>query len=283
MKYLGLAMSAALVTASTPSVAQTNIAGAIVPAKFDLHNVPVEYGVVSSIDVRVPVSASVRAATWDALTNKPSASSHVRLACIVWTHSGAVGACVAASLVPAGQATIDWGQLRAADKAAERSAKSVAASLNYVAAQRIHTALLTARRDSPIIFVVRFFDEVVAPADAREPFSPGETVMLRDVTLKRPLDGTLLADLYPNIAVRKTIKAHITVSCLIEPSLELLCRDPGSIQLNPAEIGSDTDEVVKDFRFSAYQLVSTLQPEALDKAGHSVVGKLLRVTVAFSM
>jgi hypothetical protein len=79
-----------------------------------------------------------------------------RLACIVWTHSGAVGACVAASLVPAGQATIDWGQLRAADKAAERSAKSVAASLNYVAAQRIHTALLTARRDDPIIFVVRF-------------------------------------------------------------------------------------------------------------------------------
>jgi hypothetical protein len=32
--------------------------------------------------------------------------------------------------------------------------------------------------------------------------------MLRDVTLKRPLDGTLLADLYPNIAVRKTISAY---------------------------------------------------------------------------
>lgn len=66
----------------------------------DLNNVPVEYQTAAPADLRVPISDSVRAATWDSLSTKPTAPVRVRLACIVWNVSGAPGACVPADLLP---------------------------------------------------------------------------------------------------------------------------------------------------------------------------------------
>jgi len=244
----------------------------------DLNIVPVEYQPTAPADLRVPISDSVRAATWDSLSAKPTAPVRVRLACIVWNVSGAPGACIPAYLLPQGQKTVDWIELR------RHQADGSAAELQDVAARRIRASRLAAKPGrQKHMFVIRVFDEVVAPEDAREPFATGPAITLNDVGLSTPLDTSLVEHLYPTAAVRAGIIARVVITCKIEFTLRPLCRDPGAFQVDPSSANSLTPDIREELLFATYQLASTMKLEPKTHDGREVRGRNLRMAVTWKM
>ncbi|MBV5324396.1 MAG: hypothetical protein J0626_03535, partial [Rhodospirillaceae bacterium] len=143
------------------------------PKTTELRAVPVEYRAFGAADFFLPIGEAVRADTWDMLAVKPDHPVTLRLACIVMTASGAPGACVDAALLPKGQKTIDWTRMRELSDVADQSATLADLQLRGIANQRIDAALLPARAAPKDLFVIRFFEETIAPADARAPFADG--------------------------------------------------------------------------------------------------------------
>lgn len=250
----------------------------------DEMNVPVGYEVVQPVDVRVPISDSVRAATWDDLTIQLEQPVHIRLACIVLVPSGDPGNCVPASLVPLGQKTVAWDKIMVAAQKASGSANPTEAALFKVAARRL-SALRLVAGDSKTLFSVRFFEEVIAPTDARPTMaiSSKPDLTTRDVAFSEPLDANLLGALYPAIALRYSVNAQVRVTCKIEPDLKLLCRDPGIIVSSPSEVPGYTDQLMEDLRFSTYQLASTIKLEPRSVDDGDVAGRNFRFVVRWSM
>lgn len=246
-------------------------------------NIPVSYEVVRPADVRVPISDSVRAATWDDLTIQPEQPVNIRLACIVFVPSGAPGNCVPALLVPPGQKTVDWGKVLDAGQQDGQFASPTDAALFEVARRRVN-AIRLVPSDGRVVFSVRFFDEVIGPADARPPLAItfDKDLTTRDVVFAEPLDGSLLQALYPPIAMRYSVNADVSVTCKIEPSLKLLCRDPGVIVSNPSEVPGYTDKLMENLRFSTYQLASTIKLKPRSADGREVAGRHFRFVVRWS-
>lgn len=247
-------------------------------------NIPVDYRVAAPADVRIPISASVRAVTWDELTAQPDKPAHIRLACIVFVPSGAPGNCVPASLVPPGQKIVAWDKIMDAGQAASHAANAADIALFDVAARRVK-AIRLLPGDGEALFSVRFFDEIIAPADARPPFSVSseQDLTTRDVVFATPLDGNLLAALYPSIAMRYSVNAQVRVTCKIEADLQLLCRDPGAIAASPNTIPGYTAQLMEALRFSTYQLASTIRLAPKSADGRDVAGRNLRFVVRWSM
>lgn len=249
----------------------------------DFSNVPVEYETVGPADTLVSISDSVRAATWDGLSSKPSEPVQVRLACIVFVASGAPGACVPASLLPVGQKTVDWPAIRNGNDVADRSANWGDVEMRRTSALRIDAARIHPQPVGKGMFVIRVFEEIISPADARPAFVPGEALTMQDVTLAKPLDGSLLQALYPVLAMRYSVTARVTVICKIEESLRILCRDLGKIQSDPSEIGEWTPELMHSLQFSTYQLASTLKFEKKDKNGNDISGRNIKVSIVWKI
>ncbi|HEV2596965.1 MAG TPA: hypothetical protein VGU00_01295 [Sphingopyxis sp.] len=256
--------------------------GAVAPA--DENMLPVAYAAVQPADIRVPISDSVRAATWDELEVALDRPVPVRLACIIFVPSGGPGNCVPASLVPLGQERVDWGRILEASDKAVRSADRVDAALFRAAARRVKTLRLFPG-DRSTMFSIRFFEEVVASADARPPFAaaPEPALTMGNVAFAEPLDGRLLQMLYPAIAMRYSVNAQVRVTCDIGADLKLLCRDRGMVISNPAEVPGYTAQLMEDLRFSTYQLASTikLQPKTAD--GLEVAGRQFAFAVRWAL
>jgi hypothetical protein len=179
---------------------------------------------------------------------------------------------------------VDWDKILEASDKAERSDSRVDAALFKLAARRVKTLRLFPG-DQSMLFSIRFFEEVIAPADARSPFAAAAEPALttRDVTFAEPLDGRLLQMLYPAIAMRYSVNAQVRVTCDIGGDLKLLCRDRGTVTSDPAEVPGYTPQLIEDLRFSTYQLASTikLQPKTTD--GQDVAGRQFRFIVRWAL
>jgi hypothetical protein len=80
---------------------------------------------------------------------------------------------------------------------------------------------------------------------------------------------------YPTRALRADITAKVKLTCLVQPSHKLLCRDPGEIITSgPADPGS-----VNAFRLASYQIASTFELAPQDKRGEEIRGKSLTFTL----
>lgn len=242
--------------------------------------IPVEQQMLTSSDLPVPVSDSVRAATWDDLTAKPLEPVHVKVACIV--AFGASGSCVQASDVASDSKTIDWAKARDDNDRWVLTAKPADVALLQIAAERLQTARTQKESTSKSIFVIRFFDEVISPNDARPPFVPKETLAMSDVALAKPIDTNLIGRLYPVMAIRNATIARVTMACDIQNNLKLLCRDHGTVAFGPID-ETQKDRLARDFRFSTYQFASTLQLMPKDKNGNDVIGRQLKFSVAWRL
>ncbi|MEG3148680.1 hypothetical protein U1769_02190 [Sphingomonas sp. ZT3P38] len=248
---------------------------------IDLHQVAADSRPIAQDEVLVPVSDSVRAATWDELAVKPSVPKHVRVACIVWAQNGAPGACVDASRLQPGQTSIDWIKAREDQSAADAN-DLAGADLRALVNKRLAPMRLRQINSDRTRFVVRIFEETIGPADARPPFVPGTSLTLGQVTLAEPLDGSLIEALYPMDAIRNGVQARVRIACRIQPNLALLCRDPGTIATSSGS-GNDSPDIVRSLRFASYQLASTirLKPKAND--GSDVVGRDLQIGLSWQM
>ncbi|PQM27334.1 hypothetical protein CVO77_01625 [Sphingopyxis lindanitolerans] len=261
------------------------LAAATEPVSDDpgMNAIPIDYTTVGPADIQIPVSASVRAETWDHFIIKPSEPHRVRVACIVLTEVGVPGACVPESFIAPGKKTIDWVAARSAYEKAFPSDDPAEAALYFAASQRMNAVRVTPRPDSKSMFAIRIFEETISPTDARPPFTPGESLGTLQVTITRPPDGRLMGMLYPTLALRNSVEAEIRMTCRIEADFSLLCRDPGQIALRPADAGDQTADLIEDFRFSTYQLASTMRlgPKTID--GRDAVGRDLRIRIAWKL
>lgn len=209
--------------------------------------VPIDYEVVQEGDVLIPISDSVRAATWDELVVKPVQPVRLRLACIVFVPSGAPGACVPASFIEPGQKTVDWAKVHNPVGQAAPSEKPADPELLRAATRRIDAARVVVPGGAKDVFAIRFFDEVISPDDERPPLALtfDEDLKMRDVTLAEPLDPGIMKMLYPPVAMRYSVNATVSMTCQIEMSLRLLCRDPGVIESSPSDIGEFTGDLME--------------------------------------
>lgn len=189
-----------------------------------------------------------------------------------------------ASLVPPGQERVDWGKTLEADDKAERSARPADAELFRAAARRVK-ALRLFPGDRSTLFSVRFFEEVIAPTDARPRFAaaPEPALAMGDVTFAEPLDGSLLQALYPAIAMRYSINARVRMTCTIGSDLKLLCRDRGTIVYDPADIPEYAAQLIGDLRFSTYQLASTIKLEPKTADGRDIAGRQFTFAVHWAV
>lgn len=245
--------------------------------------VPISYPVVQSADVRVPISDAVRAATWDDLAMELEQPVDVRLACIVFVPSGAPGNCVPASLIPPGQKTVDWSRILDVGKETGRSASPMDTALFEIASRRVRAIRVGPGGRKPL-FAIRFFEELVSPADARAPLAQTDEVDLTtlDVVFAEPLDAKLLQLLYPSIAMRYSVNAQVRAICRIEPDLKLLCRHAEVLALEPADVAGYTEQLIEDLRFSTYQLASTIKLEPKSVDGRDIAGRNFRFVVRWS-
>lgn len=248
----------------------------------DVNNVPVDYHPVAK-DMLVPTSDSVRAATWDELESQPSEPVQVRVACMVFMPFGAPGSCVAASRLGTGQTVANWPKLRDEEARAQQSGNQADVAIRGVAEDRISTLRLAGDPSAKPGFVIRIFDEVVSPADARPHSSTSETLGLNDVTLTKPIDFGLIKALYPPAGLRYSVSARVALQCRIEATRKLLCRELGTIQIGGGNFDEDTKTLQRSFRFATYQLASTLQLNSKSRAGEDVTGRNLRLAITWAV
>lgn len=233
--------------------------------------------------VVVPISDSVRAATWDRLQPGPTAPVHLKVACLVYEQIGVPGACIDATLIPQGAKTVDWLALRALDQSKLASMPTDAKMLRAVVQRRISTLRLKGDPAQPPTLTVRLFDEVVSAADARPVPPPAPLLDYGDVVLTSPLDPTLLDTLYPFDAMRYKLRARVEMRCRVQSTLRLLCRDPGKVTLSSTEVGAEAMTIEESFRLAAYQLASTIElaPEAKD--GRRVLGSDVKLVINWQL
>jgi len=247
-----------------------------------MDSIPVVEGTLATTDMLVPVSDSVRAATWDQLAQKPTEPVRFKVACIVFAAFGVPGSCVAASQLAAGTKTIDWAKVRDENVTWERNANPMDVALLRVITARLQTARAPMLLASKSLFVIMMFEDTVGPGDARASFVEGDALSMNDIRPARPIDGTLLGKLYPVTALRNEVTARVTMTCDIQPNLRLLCRDQGKIDLFATD-ATDTTGMIQDFRFATYQFASTLQLEPTSVNGDALGGKKLRFSILWKI
>ncbi|MGQ3101419.1 MAG: hypothetical protein ACT6Q5_08835 [Sphingopyxis solisilvae] len=261
------------------------LAAATEPVSDDngMNAIPIDYATVGPAEVEIPVSASVRADTWDGLVAKPSEPRRIRVACITIAKFGVPGACIPASFVKPGQKTFDWAAARDAYEKARQSDDASETALILAAARRMSALRISPRPNNKSMFAIRIFEETISPTDARPPYTHGESLGTRQVTMTRPPDGRLMGMLYPAAAMRYSVEARVRMTCRIEADFSLLCRDPGQITLQPADVGDRTAALTEDFRISTYQLASTMRfgPKTID--GRNAAGQDLSITIRWEL
>lgn len=284
--YWLMAVPLALALAG-PAMAQDGPAAAVVEdaagsGSLHLDAVPIDYALVGRDEYRVPIGESVRAETWDRLAVKPDRPVTVRMACVVWMN-GQPGACVNAALVPPGQKTVDWKAIRERADLMDLPARPMDLRLRAVASERIGGALVTARPDDAATVAIRFFEEVISPADARAPFREGDAPLVKSLSLTRPVDRELAIGLHPVLAIRHGVNARVSMVCRITEALRLLCREPGAIEFAPGTSAALQAELTPQLRRATYQFATLLNPLPTNKDGEAVAGRAYRVIVGWRM
>ncbi len=127
------------------------------------------------------------------------------------------------------------------------------------------------------------YDEVFSPADARPHPLPGEALTMNAVTLDKPFDPNILQALYPMVAQRYQMAARVTITCHIEPTLTLLCREPGKIDAEQGQPPANAEGIYTALVFASYQAASTIRLAPKAKDGSDVAGKDLTMAFRWSM
>lgn len=245
--------------------------------------IPVIEGTLQNSDLAIPVSASVRAATWDAMANKPREAVRLRVACIVIADFGMPGFCVPASQIADTEKTVDWIKVSDAAQAWARTANQTELSVIQTVVSRVQTARFKPERVGDSMFTVRLFEDVVGPEDEKPAFATGQVLGLADVTLVRPLDPATIRWLYPAPALRAGVAARVTMTCNIQSDLKLLCRDAGQIHLMPDMQAPSAEMLAPMFRMATYQLASILQLQPKARDGQDVAARQLQLTIDWRM
>lgn len=251
------------------------------PGSFEPTRVAVDHETVRPSDLRVGVGDSVRAATWDELQEKPNAPVTIRMACMVMKPFGVPGGCVPADSIPAGQAQVNLPVLTEQVRAARAERSTLELELERIAEKRIRTSRLVRGRSDDQFMVIHLFEVVIDPADARPIFDTDNPLALADVSFARPLDASLIQSLFPVLAMRESFGARVRITCRIQPSLDLLCRDVGTVTPVPAQAFQPADPVTEDFRLATYQIASTIKLEPKTKSGADVVGRNLVISISW--
>lgn len=262
-----------------PAAILLALAAGAAGASFD--QMPVVNTPVSAESLLFPLSDSVKAATWDRLANPPRVPVTLNLACIVLMSSGAPGRCVDGALVPTGRTTVDWtAVVDAANRAdSDKTAATSPAYALFLAAQtRVGLMRLKPTRGAAPTFEVHRFTVVFAPTDARPRLLSGPALGMADVTFAQPISAALLQANYPTSALRNDVAAKVTVTCLIKPDLQLLCRERGPITLWP-----DRSDLADDFLLATYQVASTFRLSGRDRFGEDIRGKHLQFTIHWTL
>lgn len=240
---------------------------------------------VASDELLIPLSDSVKAATFAALTSPPEAPVTIHLACIVMQPFGAPGRCVDAALIDPGKSDVDWDaalRMQALREEPAAAGNGVDRALFDAAQIRVSALHLKPSHDPKPYFEVRLFDVPFSPLDAGKTATRGQPLTTaplttKDISFATPIDGSLLTANYPTPALRYSVTANVTLTCEIGETRKLFCAGPGNVVMNPP----DHPAFAVDFLFATYQIASTFDLAATDKAGDSVAGKSLTFTIAW--
>jgi len=92
------------------------------------------------------------------------------------------------------------------------------------------------------------------------------------VTLAKDFDPDILRVLYPVSAQRYQMSARVTITCQIEPTLTLLCREPGRIDNEQGTPPENAQGIYAALVFASYQAASTIRLAPRAKDGSDVTG-----------
>jgi len=237
-------------------------------------------------DIVLPLGDSLRAVTWENLAEKPTAPRHVALACLVMTSEGTPVSCVPATPRLKVANIAQWNALFDAYGAAATTPPTAERSLTDIAALRVVNTRLRPERSGKgkADWKVMIFDEVFSPTDARPHPPPGEALAMSAVTLEKNFDPDILRMLYPLVAQRYQMAARVTITCHIEQTLTLLCREPGRIDAEQGQApAAEAEGIYPALVFASYQAASTIRLAPKAKDGRDVAGKDLTLSFRWAL
>jgi hypothetical protein len=236
-------------------------------------------------DIDLPLGDSLRAVTWENLVQKPTAPRHVALACLVMANEGTPISCVPATPKLKASNVAEWNALFDAYNAAAATTPAGERSLTDIATLRVLNTRLRPERGGKgkTSWKLMIFDEVLAPSDERPRPAPGEALMMGAVTLQKNFNPAVLRRLYPLIAQRYGMAARVAITCHIQPTLTLLCREPGKIDAEQGQPPANAEVVYTALVFASYQAASTIRLAPKAKDGRDVAGKDLTLAIRWAL
>ncbi len=239
-----------------------------------------------SSDIVLPLGDSLRAVTWDGLSEKPTAPRHVALACLVMADEGTPISCVPATPKLKAANIAEWNALFDAYAAAATTPPTAERALSDLAAVRVVNTRLRPERigKGKSGWKIMIFDEVFSPSDARPHTPSGQALAMSAVTLEKNFDPDILRMLYPMIAQRYQMAARVTITCHVEPTLTLLCREPGRIDAEQGQPpAAEAEGIYSALVFASYQAASTIRLAPKAKDGTDVAGKDLTLSFRWAL
>jgi hypothetical protein len=236
-------------------------------------------------DITLPLGDSLRAVTWENLPEKPTAPRHVALACLVMADEGTPISCVPAAPKLKAANVAEWNALFDAYNNAATTPVTAERSLTDIATLRVLNTRLRPERGGKgkTSWKLMIFDEVFAPTDERPHPPAGEALTMGAVTLTKEFDPEILRELYPMVAQRYQMAARVTITCHIEPTLTLLCREPGRIDAEQGQPPANPEGIYTALVFASYQAASTIRLAPKAKDGRDVVGKDLTLSFRWAL
>jgi hypothetical protein len=233
----------------------------------------------------LPLGESLRAATWENLLEKPAAPRHVGLVCLVMADEGTPVSCLPATAKLKAANLAEWNALFDADAAAALTAPAGERNLIEIAMLRVLNTRLRPERGGKgkTSWKLKIFDEVFSPSDDRPRPPAGEVLAMNAVTLEKNFDPDILRMLYPMVAQRYRMAARVTITCHIQPTLTLLCRNPGKIDAEQGQPPDNAQPIYTALVLASYQAASTIRLAPKAKDGRDVAGKDLTLSFRWAL
>ncbi|HEY0313741.1 MAG TPA: hypothetical protein VGC56_14765 [Allosphingosinicella sp.] len=227
-------------------------------------------------DIVLAPSASVRAATIAPLARPPERPMTVKLACEVHANGEPIRCVRAESL--GGLAR--WSDFYAAADSLARSLYEPGGDLIVRGAyERVHALRVRAWKSRDFAGkAFMLFSEVIAAGDAAPPPQPAETVSAESLVFEDSPAGLDMDQLYPEAALRNEVQPHVTITCRVQPSRELLCRDGEVAWFQPLD-GAATRQML----LATYQFAAARKVAPLTRDGRQTVGRDVRIDVHWNL
>lgn len=230
--------------------------------------------------IALPVSAAVKSATIKELSTPIARPVRFTLLCSVLIARGRPLNCIQAEDPLPG--TWDAFENKAFALALRQSGPTadpvLKVALDRIHEMRVHVPPGQASSGKTLMTFV----ETGSPDDAIPDPAPAETLSQRDVVIERGADGEMLANLYPEIAIRNGILAKVVVTCRVIENRHLICRD-GSVSTVNRHGDPVTNGMGRDFRLASYQVVSTIVLGPKTKDGRDAVGRDVTMAINWSL